>query len=140
MGISYWLICGYWRIVASLRLIKLDHGLWSFSCNVGFCLLVFCWGVLYIDSSVILTNNFLLCGIIWFWYDGGFIERAWECSFLWRGRVWKNFRSTGVNISLIGEICLWSHPVLDFHFLGFLFYFILSLFLFIYYFSTIPTA
>ena len=28
--VSYWLICRYWEILASLRRIPLDHGIWSF--------------------------------------------------------------------------------------------------------------
>ena len=55
------------------------------------CLIVVDWYIfglsLYLYPSVILVCNFILffCGIlVWFWYqgDGGFIEWAWEYSFL----------------------------------------------------------
>ena len=42
-GILHWLICWYWKGLASLREIPLDHDVWSFQCIAGFGLLVFCW-------------------------------------------------------------------------------------------------
>ena len=71
---------------------------------VGFYLLVFCWGLLYLCSSVILACNFLLFFVfgifVWFWYqgDGGPLSES--------GRIpssaifWNSFRGIIVNFSL----------------------------------------
>ena len=49
-------------------------------------LLLFCWGFLYLCSSMILVYNFLfLCDIfVWFWHQGDatLVEWVWKCFFL----------------------------------------------------------
>ena len=40
--------CGWWKTLASLGWIALDHGVWSFCCIVGYVLLIFCWVFLHL--------------------------------------------------------------------------------------------
>ena len=91
--ISHWLICIYWRILASLDEIPFDHGVSFFQCVVGFCLLEFCWGILHPYSSVILAWNFLfmwyLCLILvsmWWWPHSTSLGVFLPLKF--SGRVW----------------------------------------------------
>ena len=84
-GVSSWLIYICWTILVTLVWIQVVHGVWSFLCIVGFCLLIFCWEFLHLYSPMILACNFLFGGVfVWFWYqgDGGLIECPWECSLL----------------------------------------------------------
>ena len=39
-----------------------------FTLSLRFGLLIFCWGFLYLCSSVILVCNFLFFWYLWFWY------------------------------------------------------------------------
>ena len=74
------LLCIYWRIIASLVLIPLDHGIWYFKCIIEFLLLVSCCIFLCLCSLVILACIFLFfCdSFVWLWYQGNgdFIEWA----------------------------------------------------------------
>ena len=49
-GVSHWLICIHWRILAFMEYSQLYHGVWTFWCVAQFCLLNCCWGFLHLCS------------------------------------------------------------------------------------------
>jgi hypothetical protein len=69
----------WWTILASLEWNRLVHSVWSFWCNVEFCLPVFCWESLhlYLLNILVYKSLFWLC--LWFWNEctAGFIEWVW---------------------------------------------------------------
>ena len=95
-------------IEKSLHLCDKSHLIW------GFSLLVFCWGILCLCSSMRLACNFLffflMCPLFWYQSNGGHIGWVLECSyhysFLFVCLFWGggNFRRTGVNSYL--NVCL----------------------------------
>jgi hypothetical protein len=76
--LSWIYIC--WTILASLEWNHLGHGIWSFWCVVEFCLPVFCWESLCLNSLKILVCNSLSgCVFIGFCNkcNTGFREWVW---------------------------------------------------------------
>ena len=61
-GISHWLICTYWTILAFVgteSFSSRDHGVWSFLYIVELGLLIFWWGFRHQYLTEILASNFL---------------------------------------------------------------------------------
>ena len=76
-GVSCWLICRYWTILASLEWIPLDHDIWSFYCTVEFSLPI------YVENFCIYIHQgywpiiFFSCNVlVWLWYqdDAGLVK------------------------------------------------------------------
>ena len=81
----------------------------------------FHWGFLCLCSSVILASNchFFSGTFFWFWYQGddGLIEWVWVYCFLCN--ILEEFLKARLPLlKIFDRICLWSHLVLDFLFVG----------------------
>ena len=98
-----WLICIYWRILASLEYTQLQHVAWA---SLMYCLILFTKMLLRMFASMFISYiglwfSFLCVVFFWFWYqgDGGLIEWVWKYAFLCN--FLKEFKRIGISSSLV---------------------------------------